>query len=269
MNPSLTHAPERIRPASKSISFYSIVNARDLSAIDRDRIRSGVVLRSAVPGLATPADRQRLQHFGVTGIIDLRSSEERQTLPSIASFDGATSHHVPLVVGQWDYSSLDDGQPVAEFLAKQYIDMLNTAGDRICDALNLVTDNDGVTLIHCTAGKDRTGLIAALLGIIAGASLTNIVQDYETSAEDMPALFELLRAHGETSNARSKETVVVPSLEFATDARRALLFASPALALEVALLRVFPSPHRYFDEIGYSRNSRRHLQAKLTSLVAN
>jgi protein-tyrosine phosphatase len=259
MNPSLqlTHEPA---PMSE-FAFESIVNARDLSAVDTSRIRSGVVMRSAVPTFATSSDRSQLQRSGVTAVIDLRSSEEREALPSLTGLARSTAHHLPLVSGPWDYSSLDNGEPVAQFLARQYFEMLTNAGDQIREALNVVTNNSGATLIHCTAGKDRTGVLVALLGVIAGASVSQIVRDYERSSASMSALVDLLRSRASTSESTSESSV--PPIEFANAARQALLFAAPATALEAALAKVFPSPHRYFDEIGYSRSGRRDLQAKL------
>jgi protein-tyrosine phosphatase len=234
--------------------FERIFNFRDLAQVDPQHIEPGVVFRSALPSLASGPDRSELAAIGISQVIDLRSDAEVVQMPSI-SLDGAVSRHVPLVVRPWDFSELDEGQPVAEFLAQEYIGLLNHSGDEIRQVLELVTHHNGPTLVHCTAGKDRTGIIVALLSIIAAAPISRIIEDYERSASAMPDLLRSLEAACLTGDA--------DPIGFPTPARRELFLAAPSVSMQRTFERLFPTPHRFFDEISFSRVDRRALQARL------
>ena len=77
--------------------------------------------------------------------------------------------------------------PSLEFLRTHhlgdfYVMMLNELGDRVVKILNILrTHTDGYCLFHCAHGKDRTGVIAAILYILAGATREDIVLNYKVS----------------------------------------------------------------------------------------
>jgi protein-tyrosine phosphatase len=244
-----------------ALTFERILNARDINEIAPDHISPRVVIRSALPSLASASDLRQLTSLGVRQVIDLRSLEECALLPGVTSLPSCQFFNVPLVVAPWNFAALDSGQSVESFLADEYLSMMNNSGDRIRQVLELIAEFDGTTLLHCTAGKDRTGIIVALLGVIAAAPISNIVSDYEKSAEAMPSLFGLLQSAVPAGMDAANPTMGDTRLE--SQKRRELLFMSPRLALDGVLSRVFPFPHKYFDEIGFSRATRRHLQTKL------
>ncbi|SEQ14411.1 protein-tyrosine phosphatase [Devosia sp. YR412] len=69
-------------------------------------------------------------------------------------------------------------------MSKRYCDALDTCGPQLAEVLRaIITAQPGIVLFHCTAGKDRTGVIAALLLALAGASRADIVADYALTAE--------------------------------------------------------------------------------------
>ncbi len=170
-----------------------LINLRDLSSIDPGHISHGVAMRCALPTYATPNDRIALEKLGVTQIIDLRGDDEVSTVPMISGLRACTVRHVPLIVTPWNTDRLAEGVGIQDYLASEYRTMLVDSGEQINAVLQLITDHDGVTLFHCTAGKDRTGLIAALLGVIAAAPINRIIDDYALSAAAMPHLLDLFR----------------------------------------------------------------------------
>jgi protein-tyrosine phosphatase len=249
-----SHATAQLDRTSELGRFERIFNFRDLADVDPQHIQPGVVFRSAVPSLASGPDRSELDAIGITQIIDLRSDAEVTQMPSI-TLDKAVSRHVPLVVRPWDFSALDEGQPVAEFLTHEYIGLLDHSGDQIRQVLELVTHHDGPSLVHCTAGKDRTGVIVALLSIVAAAPISRIIEDYEMSAAAMPDLLRSLEAASLMGNAEP--------IGFPTPARRDLFLAAPSISMQRTIAQLFPTPHRFFDEIAFSRVDRRALQSRL------
>ena len=76
-----------------------------------------------------------------------------------------------------------------DVLLDLYLRALSERGNVIVDVLNAIADaSDGVVLFHCTAGKDRTGLIAAMLLSLAGVAEDLIVEDYALTRERIAPL---------------------------------------------------------------------------------
>jgi protein-tyrosine phosphatase len=75
-----------------------------------------------------------------------------------------------------------------------YLAYLRDRPDNIVAALRAITDSDGAALVHCAAGKDRTGVVVALALAAAGVPADRIVADYVVTAERMVPLLARLRA---------------------------------------------------------------------------
>ncbi|HEX4178224.1 MAG TPA: tyrosine-protein phosphatase, partial [Rhizomicrobium sp.] len=173
--------PQAVLSADEvSLRFEGIDNFRDFGA---GAGVAGRYFRSAQLSGATPADVERLQSLGLKTIIDLRRPAERKQKSS-------PSQLAPLVIAN------DDGDraeaPHVEFLRQG--DTSDAAVDRfLLDyyrkapfeprhlwlfAQAFAAKDRGPVLVHCTAGKDRTGLLAALILVAAGASLDDIMVDF-------------------------------------------------------------------------------------------
>jgi protein-tyrosine phosphatase len=127
-------------------------------------------------------DIQFLLEYGVDTIIDLRSADEIEAEPDSSALKEQTAYfNVPLVPGDIaDVTklSLQDG---AAFLPEFYLSVLRQERNALCEALTVAAAAKGCALFHCAAGKDRTGLIAALLLGIAGVSAEDILANYEVT----------------------------------------------------------------------------------------
>ncbi len=157
----------------------SMKNLRDLGGYpcDGGMTRYGVFFRSDLPETVEAAERLR-DGLHITDIIDLRSSSEKERRPN-----GALD--IPGLIWH-DNMLFDDLDPHTELQVNQsaaalYIELLKTAGDRIAKAAELMIAAKGAALIHCAVGKDRTGVLAALILECVGVSDVDIVADYQVS----------------------------------------------------------------------------------------
>lgn len=148
--------------------------------------RWGSLYRGDLPKQVTQADRQRLRELGITTVVDLRSKEEIERKPDpLAQEPGIRYLHCPLV---------GDGRvPAPDEVPLSYMEMADGTG-QMAGALQAIAEAPQAVLFHCTAGKDRTGVVAALLLWLAGVSEEDILADYIVSG---PYLQQMLRAYCE------------------------------------------------------------------------
>lgn len=148
--------------------------------------RWGSLYRGDLPKQVTQADRQLLRELGITTVVDLRSKEEIERKPDpLAQELGIRYLHCPLA---------GDGRvPAPDEVPLSYMEMADGTG-QMAGALRAIAEAPQAVLFHCTAGKDRTGVVAALLLWLAGVSEEDILADYIVSG---PYLQQMLRAYCE------------------------------------------------------------------------
>lgn len=175
--------------------FESILNFRDYGGYPAagGRLVSGRLYRSGQHGQATPADLDLFASHDVATIIDLRGDSERASYPCQrhASFaadvvfaPGETVEHVGPSVDPHDKPALDARMqtiyrmlPFIPALAETY---------RLY--LQALTDRPGSSMVHCFAGKDRTGVGVALVHRLTGVHHDDLIEDYLRSND--PALLD-------------------------------------------------------------------------------
>lgn len=176
-------------------------NVRDLGglAATKGRTRHGILYRSDSLDCLTPADVHTVsQRLRVRTVVDLRGRRELPTVAPTWWHDGAVRRvSIPLL----DDAALDAAgrhdRWTASDLSRMYQAMLVTAGPSLVAVLDLVT-SPGATpvLLHCAAGKDRTGVATAVLLAAAGVELTAIVADYLATNERIPRVLAALSESG-------------------------------------------------------------------------
>lgn len=214
-------------------------NLRDLGGYRADggSIRTGAFFRSdALARIGAPG-RTQLAELGVARVIDLRDDSERASAPD--DLDPATAllaHPIFPSAGAHVARKLDV-YSLTELLYFQHADTLiealrllvgtGTAGvDGAASAseANATEAPAGATLFHCTAGKDRTGAVAALALLAAGVDRDDVVDDYVASETNLSG--DWLESHLEMVRRRGLE--ITPEI-------RGLFGSSPARAIEEAL----------------------------------
>jgi protein-tyrosine phosphatase len=162
------------------------VNFRDLGghATPHGRVRHGRVYRS--DSLAH-VEAEHVEHLveerGVRTVVDLRGAAEVDAFPNQPMRDaGVTIHHVPLIDPAKREASGFEWETMT--LADLYRFILESAGPQFVEVLGVIADPASHPLVvHCAAGKDRAGLIAATVLGLLEVDDEEIVTDYaETSA---------------------------------------------------------------------------------------
>jgi protein-tyrosine phosphatase len=171
-------------PATPQAPKQGIFNLRDLGGAQLTgggTLRPGLLYRSAEPRPGRPEDAGELRRLDVATVIDLRSEPERQAVPSVAELAGARCWHVPLL-GDLPGERPDPGSVDPEFISRYYLSIIDRSAAELAMLLRGIADALPA-LFHCRLGKDRTGVVAALLLGVLGASLNTILADYERSRD--------------------------------------------------------------------------------------
>ncbi len=176
---------------SRHINFDSVLNFRDLGGY---RARGGRtvawrrIFRSGELHNITGRDIIRLrEEIRLASVIDLRSSGTVEQL-GVGPLNeiGIKYYGVPLTVIA-DGNNDDEIQPYGEFsnMGEVYIYRIrrNEYGRRIIEALEIIADSENHPLVfHCNAGKDRSGVLAAMLLGVLGVTDEDIIEDYVQTA---------------------------------------------------------------------------------------
>jgi protein-tyrosine phosphatase len=167
-------------PRLASVDNFRDVAGKDGYPVQGGKMRRGVVYRSNALTL-TPADLATVDKLGISTDIDLRTPSEIKQTPDVLP-DGVEYINVNFIGGDSAASgSLPDTAAAAvAMMQKANASMADseTSQTSLRRVLMAILDSDGAAIIHCSAGKDRTGYVSAILQSIAGASTNTIYQDY-------------------------------------------------------------------------------------------
>lgn len=138
-------------------------------------------IRSDVPTIISDGEKEWLLENKITTIIDLRTEEERERKECPLLKDERFAYYcMPVAGGNAIPDSVDD-------VSKSYIEMVDVQLLRIVDFMMNVDSN---VLYFCNAGKDRTGVISAMLLWKEGMGLEYIIEDYMKSKDNLKKMLE-------------------------------------------------------------------------------
>jgi protein tyrosine/serine phosphatase len=193
------------------IDLEGAVNVRDLGGMpteDGGSTVPGRLLRSENLQDLTPADVTKLvKEIGVTTVVDLRTTGELE-LEGPAPLDavaGVRHVHRPVLR---ELGSPSDAASQALLVTKierdrarypdnvvtgHYLGYLEERPEEVTGALRDIATADGAAIVHCAAGKDRTGVLVALALTVAGVGPDAIVADYTATGDRIDAILGRLR----------------------------------------------------------------------------
>ena len=189
----MTLVPRRLVP-DRRIRLEGPLNFRDLGGYltqDGGMVGWRHVFRSDSLEAASRLDLDVIvNRLGVRSIVDLRTDDEvRQTWRRYPRLRAVETFHLPLV----DRDCFSDPVFFPGITADEvYLLILNRSADRIVEALRLLARAPRPAVFHCGMGKDRTGLLAAVLLGVLGVGDDDIVRDYVLSNQALPGLITRL-----------------------------------------------------------------------------
>jgi len=180
-----------------------IHNFRDVGGqrTEDDRlVKRGMLYRSGSLADASNADLERLSALGIRTICDLRTHQERDDNPSrLPRHAGIRVLHIPVKVNRHDESGLllralwllfgkarklDYGKLARE----SYREYVTDFRPQFSTVMKLAADDHNLPLlIHCTAGKDRTGFACSLIQLMLGVPPEAVLDDYLRSNDHLDA----------------------------------------------------------------------------------
>jgi protein-tyrosine phosphatase len=170
-------------------------NLRDVRGLRTDDgriVRRGVLYRGEAPR-SPDAGRSEVAVWPPAVVVDLRTPAEHGDRHALDR-PGTVVHSVPM--GESLAPALAGRQTTDHDLTGAYRHLARDAAGAIAEIVGLVAASPGPALVHCTAGKDRTGIVVAVLLRAAGVRRADVVADYLRTEANLPRLWAGLRAAG-------------------------------------------------------------------------
>ena len=183
----------RIEIAERKLPLDGPRNFRDLGGYPTHgerRVRWGQIFRADSLADLSDADIAYLERLGLARVIDLRGDSEVSDRPNRLAGREPFSY-VQLPIGEHDLSpaewarrfeSGEFGEIDASWLVRGYVRTLDERGGRVGTVLKTLAASPAPAVFHCTAGKDRTGIVSALLLLVLGVPRDIVVGDYSLTA---------------------------------------------------------------------------------------
>lgn len=224
------------------IHFKNTKNTRDLGGIAVDLlhcIQYKRIIRSDVPILLTETEINYLLKNNICTVIDLRDTLHTKLSPTCLQLHPDFAwHNVPLQNEKYKINSEED-------LIHVYMEFVRNY-NAMKEIFKIVLNTDTGIFIHCQEGKDRTGVVCALLLLIAGVSYEDIVVDYQCTEIYMNEyIAQILEAFPE-----------FPEYRYATKSRYMVSFLDK-------FNKTYGNVKAYLHEIGLSDVEIKNIKHKL------
>lgn len=182
------------------VALFAVHNFRDLGGYptaDGRATKWNTLYRADGLYRLTAADARKVADLGVRTVVDLRTDNEVRTRGRFPVRDHAVSyHHLPIIDATWGESVTPEIEDSVEFLVWAYRQMLAEAAPRFADAIRLLASTDALPAVfHCAAGKDRTGILSALVLGSLGVDDAIIAADYGLTRQATQRLVAWARVH--------------------------------------------------------------------------
>jgi protein-tyrosine phosphatase len=178
-------APSRLIPLTGAFNFRDLGGYRSVLG---GEVRWRRIFRSDNLSTLTEDDQKVLADLSITTVIDLRTPGEVEQ-GRIAESEAYAYHHLPMA----DVlpSTTDARWASPEYVSSRYLEMLSASSVRA--VLSLAADPRSYPLVfHCAAGKDRTGIVAAIILSLLDVSRDDITADYMLTAPAMERMVTTL-----------------------------------------------------------------------------
>jgi protein-tyrosine phosphatase len=203
---------ERIEPHPlRVVSLAGGHNFRDIGGyktIDGRRVRWGLVFRSGSLADLTPTDEQRIAELGIKVVCDFRANRERESRPSrwpdFATVDLWTRDHESSVGDLLEALKRPDttAATIRDRMIAAYRQLPYEQADSYRELFRRIAAGSLPLVFHCSAGKDRTGIAAALLLTSLGVPRDAVIEDYLLTERFFEGLCRIVFADPATARFR-------------------------------------------------------------------
>jgi protein-tyrosine phosphatase len=244
--------PVRVLPLEGGCNFR---DCGGYETTDGARVRWGRLYRSGVMARLSPAAAAQVQALGVRSVCDLRRTAERALHPN-PSFGADVrrfewdSEQESSPIREREFAESNDAAGVHQAMLKMYERLPFGLQPRLAGVFAALDHaGQGATIVHCTAGKDRTGVAVALVLETLGVRREAIVEDYTLTNTAVDLRAQLL---GRGGTGAGLAATAEPILALSVTAQNAMLAARPEYiqASLDAIAARHGSVHRYvLDEL--------------------
>lgn len=172
----------------RMLKLEKMVNTRDLGGYETQcgtYSKAHKYIRASTPTHASENDIQALKKYGVKVVVDLRSDFEREQQPSPFVKDKDIEYYAVNVFDSNNAVVVPEEIKTYKDMGGVYIYLLESSKKQIKEVFKIFLNHPyDCILFHCSAGKDRTGVISALLLDLIGCHEYDIVKDYSESYEN-------------------------------------------------------------------------------------
>jgi protein-tyrosine phosphatase len=254
---------------SQDFKLTGVANFRDIggySVGNGHKIKSGVIFRSGELSGLTPGDQQTIAGLKIRYEVDLRREDERAANPS--NWGPKTPQLIwvslmqPNVTVQSTLQRFSDTKDAAAaklVMAQTTANLAVDGAANIGKVLGELARANGPALIHCSAGKDRTGVTVAVLMTLLGASRADIYHEYLRSNESVDAQLQRQKAREQSG----KDTFGISGLN--PEIRQAMM-GTDASYMD-AMFREINAKYGSFE--GYTRDGLKLTAAQIAQLRKN
>jgi len=197
----------------RHVPFEQVHNFRDMGGymtVDGGEVAWGALFRSAQLSAMTSGDKSRFEALGVDLVCDFRRDDERVREPTPVNNDSTEMVVLAITPGSSEvvWRELADGRATADEMVRLMEsinrDLVLNQADVYRQLFSLMLQGPRRLLVHCAAGKDRTGIAAALILSALGVDRQTVMEDYLLTNEYFPIESELDRMMARIQKERSQ-----------------------------------------------------------------
>ena len=204
---------ERLSPADRRIAWDACLNVRDMGGLSAGdtTIRRGVLVRASALGTMTGAGRDAVRAYGIRTVIDLRSPEEVAVAPSPYA-DGARYQHRHFLHG----TTMGLRRATRNGTMSEELRTLAEPDSGLAMIVGELADAEPGIVLHCVAGRDRTGFIIAVVLSAMGVPDQDVIADYAASDAELAEEYERFIGTHPADEADIREAVEHRELSMVT-----------------------------------------------------
>jgi protein-tyrosine phosphatase len=169
----------------RHVRLDRVHNLRDVGgypAADGRTVAWGRLYRSDSPAHLDGEDLVRFAELGIRTVIDLRYPDEIERNGRVPDLPGLTFYNFSVEHRPYDQTIIDPSVEPAPFFADRYAEVAADGVVELRQTLEMIGSGGELPLLfHCQAGKDRTGIVAAMVLSLLGVSRTDVIEDFALS----------------------------------------------------------------------------------------